>query len=431
MQCRAAAPEGFPAPARVSLFRWRSTSRPRQRRGRGRAKEEKIAFLEFLIGALIVAGVLYDVFQTVVVPRWTSRKLRLQPFLIEALWSMWGRAGRRVRTAQRREDFLGTFAPLALMLVLLAWVLALIFGYGLMIHALGKQIRPRAPDLGDAVYLAGSCVLTLGFGDFVAAGGLARFVVLAAGASGLAVVALVISLTFTLYGQFQRREVLVLTLDARAGAPPSGVTMLETYAKLALLEELPATFAAWEVWSAEMLESHIAYPILPYFRSSHKNESWVSALGAVLDAATLLLTAVDVGPNAADGMPSVRRPQGAAELMYRLGCHALLDLSNWFRFHLPATPEATGDTELARAAGVERSEFMAARQRLAAAGYHLCDEEAAWRSFVKYRAVYAAALNTLAGRFRTQPSQWIGDRSTPTDPHHREGETSPASQAGK
>lgn len=375
------------------------------------------------MGALVVAAVLYDVFQSVVVPRWTSRTLRLSPFLIEALWSAWRLAGRRIRTGQRREDFLGTFAPLALMLVLLAWVLGLIFGYGLTIQALGKQMQPRAPDLGDAVYLAGSCVLTLGFGDFVAVGGLARFVVLAAGASGLAVVALVISLTFTLYGQFQRREVLVLTLDARAGAPASGVTMLETYARLALLEELPDTFAAWEIWSAEMLESHIAYPILPYFRSSHKNESWINALGAVLDAATLLLTAVEVGPDAAGELGSMRRPQGSAELMYRLGCHALLDLSNWFRFHLPALPEEISDAELAQAAGVERSEFAAARERLAAAGYHLCDAEQAWRTFAKSRAVYAAALHTLAQHFGAQPAQWIGDRSTPTDPRHREGKS--------
>src|SRR5947209_15137449 len=88
----------------------------------GFQKEGKIAFLEFLIGALIVAAALYDVFQSVVVPRWTSRTLRLSPFLIEALWTVWCRAGRRVQTPQRREDFLGTFAPLAVMLLLLAWV---------------------------------------------------------------------------------------------------------------------------------------------------------------------------------------------------------------------------------------------------------------------------------------------------------------------
>jgi hypothetical protein len=371
---------------------------------------------------------LYDVFQSVVVPRWTARTLRLSLFLTEALWSVWCRAGLRFRTAQRREDFLGTFAPLALVLTLLVWVVALIFGYGLMIHALGEQMQPRAPDLGAALYVAGSSVLTLGSSDFIAVGGLARSVLLAAGASGLAVVALVISLTFTLYGQFQRREVLVLTLDARAGAPPSGVTMLETYANRAMLEDLPATFAAWEIWSAEILESHIAYPILPYFRSSHKNESWVSALGAVLDAATLLLTAVNLSPAATDGLASVRRPQGAAELMYRLGCHVLLDLSNWFRFHLPGTAGAASDSELAPAAGVERSEFLAARERLAAAGYHLCDAEAGWRDFAKHRAVYAAALNTLALRFGTPPTQWIGDRSTPTDPRHRAAESSRSSR---
>lgn len=366
---------------------------------------------------LIVAAALYDVFQSVVVPRWTARTLRLSPFLIDLLWPVWSRVGGRLRPAQRREDFLGTFAPLALMLVLLIWVVGLIFGYGLMVQALGGELRPRAPSLGDALYVAGSTVLTLGYGDYVATGGLARAVLLAAEASGLAVVALVISLTFTLYGQFQRREVLVLTLDGRAGAPPSGVTMLETYARLGLLEDLPATFAAWEIWSAEMLESHIAYPILPYFRSSHKNESWISALGAVLDAATLLLTTVDAGPNGTAALSLARRPRGAAELMYRLGCHALIDLSHWFRFRLPDLPEEASDAELARAAGVAQSDFLAARERLAAAGYHLSDMDTAWRAFIMHRAVYAAALKTLARRFATPPSQWTG--GAPTDLHHR------------
>jgi heme exporter protein D len=375
--------------------------------------------------------VLFDVFQSIVVPRWTDRKLRLSPFLIDVLWPVWRWAGLRLRPAQRGENFLGTFAPLALMVVLLVWVGALIVGYGLMIHALREQIEPPISNLGTAFYLAGTSLLTIGFGDLVARGGTARFVLLAAAASGLSVVALVISMTFSLYGLFQRREVLVLRLDARAGAPPSGVTLLETYARLAILEELPATFGAWEAWSAEMLESHLAYPILPYFRSSHKNESWVSALGAVLDAATLLLTAIEAGHPAeqrAERVPASRlelvgRPQGAARLMYQLGCHALLDLSHWFRFRLPDEREPIG--EPARACGVERAEFVAARERLAAAGYRLCEEEEAWRSFVKLRSVYAAALNALARHFATPPTQWIGERSTATDPRHRETPAAP------
>jgi Ion channel len=369
--------------------------------------------------------VLFDVFQSIVVPRWTDRTLRLSPFLIDLLWPVWRRIGLRLRPAQRRENFLGTFAPLALMVFLLSWVGALIIGYGLIIHALREQIVPPLSDLGTAFYLAGTSLLTIGFGDLVPRGGAARFVLLAAAASGLAIVALVISLTFSLYGLFRAREILVLTLDARAGAPPSGVTMLETYARLEIMEELPATFAAWEVWSAQMLESHLAYPILPYFRSSHKNESWVSALGAVLDAATLLLTTVEGGPpleQREERGPAARpvgmeRPQGAARLMYQLGCHALLDLSQWFRFRLAREQEPTG--KAAPAGGVERTEFVAARERLAAAGYRLCEEEEAWRSFVEQRSVYAAALNALARHFETPPTQWIGDRSTATDPRHR------------
>lgn len=378
-----------------------------------------VATLELLAGLLVVGVVLYDVFQSVVVPRWTDRTLRLSPLLLDTLWPVWRGIGLRMRSAGRREDFLGTFAPLVLMLVLVAWVLALIGGFGLAAHALRGQFAPPIADLGSALYVVATSLLTIGFGDIVADGGLARCVLLAAGASGLAVVALVISLTFSLYASFQRREVLVLTLDARAGAPPSGVMLLETYAQLGMIEELPATFAAWEIWSAEMLDSHLAYPILPYFRSSHTDESWVSALGAVLDAATLLLTTVEVeAPFAAERLPGPKL-QGAAHLMYRLGCHALIDLSHWFRFALPLHEAAGVDVDRAAAAGVERAEFETARRRLADAGFPLRASEAAWRAFAEHRGVYAAALNELAKHFAAPPTQWIGDRSVLADLHHR------------
>ena len=197
---------------------------------------------------------------------------------------------------------------LALMMILLCWVASLVFGYGLILHALRGQI-PQLETFGDAFYLAGVGLLTIGFGDIVATGGPARVVLLSAGASGLAIFALVLSLTFSLYGLFTRREVLVLTLDARAGSPPSGLALLETYAQLEMLDELPRFFDAWELWAAEMLDSHLAYPLLPYFRSSHDDLSWVSSLGAVLDAATLLLTTIESGTQCGG------RPIGAAHLM--------------------------------------------------------------------------------------------------------------------
>lgn len=240
---------------------------------------------------------------------------------------------------------------------------------------------------------------------------------LAAATAGLAVMALVISLMFNLYGSFQRREVMVLTLDARAGAPPSGVALLETYARFGLLADLPATFAAWELWSAEILESHRAYPILPYFRSSHDNESWVSALGAVLDAATLMLTTVDAAAADEDEISSddatldatlmaqlnharLLQAQGAAHMMYGLATHTVLDLSDWFDLPRGNDP------------GVEQMEFHLARGRLARAGFALREAEKSWHDFSELRAVYAVPLNAMAKRFATPPAQWIGDRST-------------------
>jgi len=237
------------------------------------------------------------------------------------------------------------------------------------------------------MYFAGTSVLTIGFGDLVATSGLARLVALAAGASGLGTIALAISFLFSLYTSFQRREVLVVMLDARAGAPPSGVSLLEAYAKLGIMKDLPAFFADWERWSAEVLDSHQAYPMLAYFRSSHDNESWVSALGAVLDAATLALTTV------------VDAPRGPAQLMFSIGRHAVEDLSRIFRI------------DGGREVGVERYEFDEARERLAMAGYTLLGPEESWVAFSKIRSQYAGALNDMARWWAAPPTQWIGDRS--------------------
>lgn len=336
----------------------------------------------------MVGGALFDVFQSIVVPRMTARTLRLSPLLVRNLWRLWRRAGQGAVGSEKSEDFLGAFAPVALVVMIAAWVVTLIFGYGLMLYALRLQIRPTPDDLGTAFYLAGTSLLTLGFGDLVATGGLARLVLLLAAASGLAVVALGISFMFTLQASFQRREVVVLTLDSRAGTPPSGVTMLETFAKFGIMDELATTFMTCEVWSAEILESHRAFPLLPFFRSSHDSESWVGALGAVLDAATLVLTVLEDGP------------KGAAHMMYGLGSHTVLDIAHFF--NLPHGKEVD----------VERAEFDEARRRLTKAGFKLQAAEASWLEFQKLRLVYASPLNAMARYLAIPPAQWIGDRSS-------------------
>jgi hypothetical protein len=349
-----------------------------------------LQMVEGLAGLLVVLSVLSDVFLTIVLPRRAprvGRYLRITGFVVPNMWLGWRWIGLRQSSAERREVFLGTFAAFAVIVLLVAWVVGLVIGYGLLFDAMHAQIKPEPENFGTSLYFAGTSLLTLGFGDFVALGGTARATALVAAASGLGLFALVITFLFSLYGSFQRREASVVVLEAAAGAPPSGVTLLETYALGGILNDLPLVFREWQVWSAEVLDSHLAYPILAYFRSSHDNDSWISSLGAVMDASTLVLTTVEDGP------------KGWAKLSRAVGGHCLEDLVQYFR--LPDEPEV----------GVERQEFEEARMRLAHAGFKLQEADLAWANFSHLRMEYAGRVNALARHWATPPAQWIGDRS--------------------
>lgn len=339
------------------------------------------------IGLILIATVVWDIFQTVVVPRPAHGRFRIARNLIRLSWRATRTVALRSTSPRRREGLLGIYAPAIVFVLLVVWIAVLLLGYGLVVYALRDQLRPVPGSVGDAIYLAGTALTTLGFSDVVPTGGPARAVLVMAGATGLGIVALVITFLFSLYGAFQRREVLVVMLDSRAGAPPSGVALLETYARLGLVGELPKLFAEWEAWAAEVLDSHVAFPILGYFRSSHDNESWIGSVGALLDAATLVLTTVE----------GVQR--GHAEMMAQMGEHLVEDVGQAYGF------------ENEPGAGITRMEYDEARDRLAAAGYTLGDPGRGWRSFTARRAHYAARLNLLAELWVSPPSQWIGDRA--------------------
>ncbi len=391
----------------VNRHKWNDVLNPPRQLARGLCfsgstkENQAINSFELLIGLAVVAVILYDVFETVVVPRRTESKWRLAPPILFLLWPLWQRIGLRITPTWRREDFLGTFAPFAIMLILMIWVLALIFGFGLVFHALQDDLKPPPRDFVAAFYAAGTALLTIGYGDIVPQSMLARGIALLAGAAGLAVVALVISLAFNLYGSFSRREVLVLLLDPRAGVPPSGVTLLETYGEKQIVGQLGSLFNQYEAWTAELLDSHLAYPVLPFFRSSHESQSWVSALGALLDAATLMVTAIEP---AADANEAERASRAAAEMMYETGCHALIDLTQ--SRLLPSSK-----AKLAVGPGIERTEFVAACERLRSAGFAATCSDAAWQAFAEHRGVYATRLNVIARYLAAPPTQWIGDRS--------------------
>ena len=342
--------------------------------------------LIFLAGAGLLGVVLWDIFQSIVVPRPTPGRIRISRYVVPPTWRAWRALGLRKRSAEARDAFLGLWAPGATVALFAMWLAFIVIADGLMLFALRSEIRPAFGSFFDALYFAGTSVLTLGFGEIVAEGVVSRLVVLVAAATGLGVVALVITFIFSLFASYQRREVLVVTLSARAKSPPSAVTLLETHARLELVDDLPGLFRDWERWAAEVLDSHVAYPLLGYFRSSHDNISWISALGAVLDAAALVVTTIK-------GVP-----RGQAEIVLRVGAHLVEDISNYI-------------AQVGDGSAVELDDFTAVHERLARAGYDLEPLERSWRAFERVRRTYAGRLDALADYWATPAPSWGGTRA--------------------
>src|SRR6202048_4880544 len=342
---------------------------------------------EIVVGLALLLIVFYDVFQSVVLPRPAINKLATVRYLLRASWWVWRWLGNRMSSIPRRERWLATYGPIAVLESFAVWALALVVGYGLIIDGLRDQLRPVPDSLGTSLYFSATTLVPLSYGDIVPIGIPARLATIAESTTGIIIAALAITLLFSLYEAFQRREELVVTLDALAGAPPSGVQILETAAAHNMRDELIKTFDDWKLWAAAVLESHLAYPALVFFRSSHDNEAWLNSFGAVMDAAVLVMSTVE------------DKSEGPARLMFTVGNHLVEDLARYFRY--------------LRREGqiVEREEYDQAWARLKKAGYNCRGKEGGWEAFARLRSKYASPLNQLAGQLAIIPAQWIGDRS--------------------
>jgi Ion channel len=340
--------------------------------------------LESITGTFIVAIVLYDVFHTIVVPRISPINFRIAPFMARGvLWPffLWMTSLPYIR--KWKDDLLGIYAPVVFVYLLLIWLFLLIFGYALILYGCRADLRPAIVDFQEAFYFAGSSVLTLGFGDIVAFGQRTRILVLVAAVSGLAFMALQVSYLFTLQSLVQQREQVVNTVISRTGTPASGIVLLLRYKELGIMHGLGPSFITWEAWIANILESHRAYPILLYFRSTNKTESWISALGAMLDASSLLLTTVK------------DNTVGEAELFYWLACSTVQALCKYLRL---------GSVE---GVHLSREEFDQGLELMKAGGFELRDADLSWKLFKIRRQAYIGYLQVLANEFSVPMNSWI------------------------
>lgn len=276
-------------------------------------------------GTIFLCVVLLDAFQTIILPRRPAGRLRITRLFFLLTWSPWRWAVRRVESRRFREQAYSVYGPLSLLMLIVVWALMLVVAFGLIYYGMGAPfndaLHPSSwlGKLRDCLYVSGTTLFTLGLGDVTPSTHLARAAMVAESGVGLAFVALVIGYVPVLYGAFSRREVAVALLDARAGSPPTAGELLARHAFDGGHQALAELLEEWERWAAEMLESHVSYPILCYYRSQHDNQSWLSAITAVLDTCALLITTVEG--------PSTRQ----AQLTFAMARHTLVDLGHVFK----------------------------------------------------------------------------------------------------
>jgi hypothetical protein len=347
-----------------------------------------------VVGVLLIAIVLWDAFETIVLPRRVTRQFRLTRGFYRAMWLPWSAVARRIRPGNQRETLLSYFGPLSLLLLVGVWAVALIVGFALVQRALGSQLAVAGGSpagLGIDLYMSGTTFFTLGLGDVTPQTGWARLATVAEAGLGFAFLALVVSYLPGLNGAFSRREVSVSLLDERAGSPPTAFELLRRCdgdTRAVVVEQF---LRDWERWSAELMESHLSFPVLGFFRSQHDNQSWLAALTMLLDLSALVLVGVD------------RIPTESARRAFAMARHAGVDLSQVFR----ATPRSTSADRLTP------SELAQMRARLAEAGVRLRGGEEADRRLAELRAVYEPYMAALAEYLMMPLPSWMPSREGP------------------
>jgi hypothetical protein len=347
-----------------------------------------MALLAGLAGVTLIAMVLWDAFETILLPRHTPVRWRISRLSMRTLWSVWSALGRGIEPRNRREDFLGLYALLGLIALLVVWASGLIVGFALLFRASGSTLVTTGGPVNfwTDLYLSGTTFFTLGLGDVAPSSPTTRLITVIEAGNGLGFFAMVISYLPVLYQSFSRRETRITMLDEWAGSPPTAAVLLRR------CFESPDPDAAlrgllkdWEIAASEMLESHLSYPMLAFFRSQHDNQSWVAALTAVLDTCALTIVGVD----------GIDRFQ--PRLTFAIGRHTLVDVSQVLRLRPRPAERTPGWDETVRHL----------REWLAQSGVRLKTGPEADRQLLELRALYEPYVMELSHRLAMPIPPWL------------------------
>lgn len=340
-----------------------------------------------IAGALIIISVLLDAFETIVLPRRVRRQhFRITSWFYPLTWVPVAKFASRVKSPARRETILGYFGPLSMIALLGIWAGGLILGFTLVQWGAGEHLSSNLPlNFGALLYHSGETFFTLGYGDITPASPFSRFLSVIEAGMGFAFLGVVIGYLPTIYGAFSRREIEISLLDARAGSPPSAAELLSRSVNSLDQGTLDRLFESWERWAAEVLESHLSYPVLSFYRSQHSNQSWLGALTVILDATSLVITGID----------DMRNEQ--ALRTFKMARHALVDLAQVVNAHYdPNVSDRLSAADLTEIRG-----------QLAQKGLKLREGLDADQKLLQLRSLYEPYAHAIARNLFIQLPPWI------------------------
>jgi len=344
----------------------------------------------FIAGVVLFLTVVWEAFEAIILPRRVTRKFRVTRLFYRTTWRIWKLFAKFFSAKKRREAWLGFYGPLSLLFLMGLWAVGLVLGFALMQYGAGSAISLSGsqPGFWTDLYLSGTTFFTLGLGDVLPRSSLARVLVVVEGGFGFAFLAGLISYLPVTYGSFSKREVTISLLDSRAGTPPTAGELLRRHSYDGGQESLRDLLKDWELWSAELMESHLSYPVLAFFRSQHDNQSWIASLTAILDACALLQVGIE------------GRCERQANLTFAIARHAVADLSQVF-----GTPPAPLPHERLRAEDLGRI-----RGTLAQHGLKLRDGAEADRKLTDFRKMYEPYVYSLANYLQLSLPPWIPEK---------------------
>jgi hypothetical protein len=333
--------------------------------------------LLFLVaGVTLIVWVLWDAFETILLPRRVPAHLRISRLVLGSLWKIWSAVAGRIAQRPRRENFLGFYALLSILSLVVVWAGGLVLGFSLLYAAGGSHLGgdDRLTGYAADLYMSGTTLFTLGLGDLHPTTALERVVTVAEAGTGFGFLALMIAYIPVLYQAFSKRESRITMLDEWAGSPPTAAVLLRRWSESKDPTVLAPLLRDWELAAAEILESHLSYPILCFFRSQHDNQSWLASLTAILDTCVLAIVGVE-------GIDPFQ-----ARMTFAIGRHALVDLSQTFR----AAPVLQAD------AALDPAELAELRAWFSRAGIRLAEGTEADRKLGDLRALYVPYARQLS-----------------------------------